>query len=804
MHLHPELAQNVQACEINERFDLILAPDILIEQSCNHYSVVGKQTLVVEAQTSMGTDTYIWSIDTNLSVPSEQSVIDDYLGGEKPIQITTMKYEGKVILPQGFNVSPDTLLIESGVAGTTPISSQSTFKVEMNTNATAMMTVVDSGGNSYLMKLFPKSEDIREVNPVITTKSTAISLMAIQPGMITGEPDIDAIILELINTLPETQYLANQIDSELSAGTFKLNGHMSQEVLTRMGACFEALNNLKLDDVLSGTTSAHALFELPHFLLFDIPVDMNCSDDPTSSFYDTDGIDNDGVSLSADIKGNGQASAFAMYNRLGRWAVLGVEQSGGNFQRLDWIPPRHFQVPNLNNILIEFGKLGWTAAQEFVNKLFKFPDDGNTFMNKLKEIINSYIGLTHSYSSYIFPSAGNFTMDVIGAHLSDYAASPYYVQIDSGKSFVFTAITEVLVPLGSIVLDVTHAEANSAVKDSINNEACADAWVQLAEQLPNVIASISSSIAQDGMIVGTGRFVQDFLLDTLCSENGIRLIQCVLKDFTTASYARSLITQKILNLTATAPFGPILDAIDRGIDVFNATSSTLMFVSVLNDDAIRCVDRYTADLSHPPVIIRGPKIAAGEKHTVAIKADGSLWTWGRNNFGQLGDGTTTNKLVHTRIGTGNDWAVVTAGAYHTLAIKIGGALWAWGINDYGHLGVGDGTSTDKKIPTRVGTDTDWAVVAAGNAHTMAIKTDGSLWAWGYNGYGELGDGTYTDKNVPTKIGTGTDWTVVSAGHFHTLAFNTDGSLWTWGNNTYGQLGDGKNTNKNIPTPVYEP
>ncbi len=197
--------------------------------------------------------------------------------------------------------------------------------------------------------------------------------------------------------------------------------------------------------------------------------------------------------------------------------------------------------------------------------------------------------------------------------------------------------------------------------------------------------------------------------------------------------------------------------------------------------------------------VRIKSIAAGNGQTVALKIDGSLWAWGANGTGQLGDGTTGNKLSPVRIGTASDWAEVAAGSGHTLARKIDGSLWAWGFNNSGQLG--DGTTVQRLSPVRIGTASYWAEVAAGSGHTLARKIDGSLWAWGANSTGALGDGTTGDKLSPVRIGMANDWTEVAAGSAHTLARKNDGSLWAWGANRSGQLGDGTGINRTNPVRV---
>jgi len=194
-------------------------------------------------------------------------------------------------------------------------------------------------------------------------------------------------------------------------------------------------------------------------------------------------------------------------------------------------------------------------------------------------------------------------------------------------------------------------------------------------------------------------------------------------------------------------------------------------------------------------------IAAGKWHTVAIKADGSLWAWGRNEWGQLGDGdgNMEGKSSPVPIGSGDRWLAVAAGLYHTVALKADGSLWAWGRNSYGQLGINFIDITNQ--PVQMGLDRDWRAVVAGSRHTVALKTDGSLWTWGNNEYGQLGIGNTKPQFSPVQVGTNHDWRAVAAGRNYTVALKTNGSLWAWGDNEYGQLGIGTTKSTNQPVQV---
>ena len=182
------------------------------------------------------------------------------------------------------------------------------------------------------------------------------------------------------------------------------------------------------------------------------------------------------------------------------------------------------------------------------------------------------------------------------------------------------------------------------------------------------------------------------------------------------------------------------------------------------------------------------QVAAGEFHTVAIKSDGTLWAWGLNDKGQLGDGTTINKNVPTQVGTDTDWAIINSSWNNNLAIKNDGSLWAWGDNAGGQNGNGNnGVGMIDVVPTRVGMDNDWATTAGA---VFAIKNNGTLWGWGANSSGRLGTGDMLDHFTPVQIGIENNWVAVSGAANQTLAVKTDHTLWGWGLNKNGSLAIG--------------
>ena len=195
------------------------------------------------------------------------------------------------------------------------------------------------------------------------------------------------------------------------------------------------------------------------------------------------------------------------------------------------------------------------------------------------------------------------------------------------------------------------------------------------------------------------------------------------------------------------------------------------------------------------------QVACGFSHTAAIKTDGTLWTWGFNNFGALGNNTASQRLTPVTTFAGEtNWKQVSCGYRFTAAIKTDGTLWTWGDNGQGRLG--DNTTTQRNTPvTTFSGGTNWKQVACGFNFTAAIKTDGTLWSWGVNTFGQLGNNNSTSPicTPVTTFAGGTNWKQVSGGRDHTAAIKTDGTLWTWGANGSRQLGD--NTAITRSTPV---
>ena len=192
-------------------------------------------------------------------------------------------------------------------------------------------------------------------------------------------------------------------------------------------------------------------------------------------------------------------------------------------------------------------------------------------------------------------------------------------------------------------------------------------------------------------------------------------------------------------------------------------------------------------------------VSAGSDHTVALKNDGTVWAWGKNDTGQLGNGSTLASAAPVQVTGLSNIIAVAAGANFTLALKNDDTVWAWGKNDTGQLG--NGSTSSSATPVQVSGLVNVVAIGAGDTHGIAIRSDAttlSVWTWGNNTNGQLGVGTTTQHTTPVQVPDLKDVASVAAGADHTVALKTDGTVLAWGSNGNGQLGNGSTTQSDAP------
>ena len=199
---------------------------------------------------------------------------------------------------------------------------------------------------------------------------------------------------------------------------------------------------------------------------------------------------------------------------------------------------------------------------------------------------------------------------------------------------------------------------------------------------------------------------------------------------------------------------------------------------------------------------------AGRQHSVFVGPDGTLWTLGKGSRGSVakgidglasGNGPEEDSPAPSAATHLGAVLSLAAGRSHTVAVAPDHTIWAWGENGNGQLG--DGSTTDRDDPGQVNGITGVTSLAAGRDHTLAWQVGGPLWAWGSNGDGQLGNGSSFDTGVPTKVSGLTEVVAAAGGAGHSLAVKQDGTVWAWGSNRSGQLGDGTAFGTATPVPV---
>jgi alpha-tubulin suppressor-like RCC1 family protein len=230
----------------------------------------------------------------------------------------------------------------------------------------------------------------------------------------------------------------------------------------------------------------------------------------------------------------------------------------------------------------------------------------------------------------------------------------------------------------------------------------------------------------------------------------------------------------------------------------------------LGDNQVSPSYSVTNNDSFLPLRVHGPgnvgyltsvvAISAGESHNLALRSDGTVWAWGWNGFGQLGNGTTNDAHTPTEVTGLSNIVAVSGRAYHCLALKSDGTVWAWGWNQYGQLGVGN---TDPTLtPVQVLGITNPTTISAAYTISLALMSNGSVQVWGTDRKGELGQGVFGDHSyTPIQVLQLSNVVTASADFQEPEVLKSDGTIWMWGWNNLGQLGDGTEVDKNLPVQV---
>ncbi len=293
---------------------------------------------------------------------------------------------------------------------------------------------------------------------------------------------------------------------------------------------------------------------------------------------------------------------------------------------------------------------------------------------------------------------------------------------------------------------------------------------------------------------------------------GNNYVVCLLNDGTVKTWGRNYYGQLGDGTTSNKTVPTIVSGLNnvKQIITSNAYYTTVI---LLNDGTLMTCgangwgqlgDGTVGNRMIPTVIPNLTEVAnvsiGNSYNTVALLNNGTLKAWGRNTYGQIGDGTTVNKSIPATVTQIDNVKQITANIYNTAALLDDETVKVWGYNSYGQIG--DGTLTSRYVPTAVSNLSDVKQILACNAYsTVALLNDGTLKAWGYNTYGQLGDGTTVHKNIPTIVLQLNNVKQIDAGSYHIAAVLNDGTVKAWGYNNYGQVGDGTLVNKNIPTEI---
>ncbi len=535
-----------------------------------------------------------WNIQAvaELGLPSDPKIVD-YGTTEHSIKVDTKVYDGRIEVPTNSNFSPNTYFVRNGIAGDTFVTSDGSFSSRMNINATSLLRVGNQDGAIIMLKMFPKANDLIEVNPIINPLSTAVALVALQPGLITTDPRIDAMILAIIEKLPETQDLAQQIASEIFNGTFAMNKDFSLEISQKLGLVMQRLSNLTPDDVVTSSLSqkimhyfASAAGSMIKTANAAVDLGYDCTDTYSDKF--TGKANNpDDVCIGATIKNPGESSNFQIANKRSRWLFLGVNEAS-DFKSFKLIPPRHVSIPKVRDLLL--GTTEFLASQLFSWTLSgTAPDITANALAALQANVEKRIGVRNTSADYVFPTAKTYDLSTIGMASSlPQNARNYWV----ASSFL-SAGTELAVPLISVFLDLSQDV--SVTNNQIGGiDACLANNAGFISNQASQILNLQSSLTTSDDLTRAKMFFGDYFVpEIVFNKEAWFFMGCTFEDPTT----------KLITALSDQWMTKLLGEFASGVGFANklassaeAAISTGLFLTALTDPTLSAEDAYQASV----------------------------------------------------------------------------------------------------------------------------------------------------------------------------------------------------------------
>jgi len=544
-----------------------------------------------------------WTTDSipPLAPPADPQIVS--LGdSEFPLNISTLLYEGVIKAPLPRGVTPDSLLIKSGIDNQIPVSLDGRFDIRMNDHATALLRAVNTQGDTVLLQIFPKSEILVRENPQITPLSTAVAIVALQPGMITGDPSIDALVIAMLEQLPATKELAGIIADEISQGVFAVDNDYSPDVTAGIIHVFSQLKSISTalgeissaDDIFVTTLWDKFFHHIGDFAsgfikpaYADAPWVRGCSDSFYDRFTGNPGTKDD-VCISANITGAGKLSSFNLINQRTRWVALGVrDTTNSSFDVFKWVPPRHIEIPGLYDIfklgifkLIDTGIVVINKLSFNFSSIFKETDLANQELNRFSENI---LEGRKAEAQYLFNENGNYILSTIGMSGQRTALESYKVY-----SGVMTGITEFTIPALSLILDINIEESIS--KKSPRLIAC-------VQKIDNFIANQYDLLRQDWTAKSTIEQIDYVLGNYIFDEDAWKFAGCIVgesweKLFTTKEFLKDVVGELLKK------FSPV----SKVASVAEFSENTALFLGVLFDKNLTAEDFYKVKVGNvlPP------------------------------------------------------------------------------------------------------------------------------------------------------------------------------------------------------------